>query len=333
MPTIRFPNGSSITVKAGAPSRPVFHPGATLCIAAAYSNPQNWRSRRRLFHDFQEYMERLPNVRLFVGEVAYGNDPFQVTQRGNPNHLQLRAEQILWHKENILNLVIQKRFPKSWLYGGYVDGDFHFSRNDVAALAIEQLQTHDWVQLFSNYTSLSCDDRRIATDNGFAWCRKAGKKCDGNPKYGDVEIGATGGGWAFRRDAFESCGGLMDFVIIGSADWHMTFGIYGLGNPHPELRTCSAGYVSAIRDWQALAFAAVRRGVGYLDVHALHYWHGPIRNRGYGTRWQCLRDNDFDPKRDLFRNKDGVLQLIASKSAIADSILKNFQSRNEDATV
>src|ERR1043166_5636539 len=204
MPTIRFSNGSNIVVTARPSPAPQFAPGSTLCIAAAYSNPQNWKSRRRLFEDFRSYIQLLPNVRLFVGEVAYGRDPFQVTSRNNPDDLQLRAHQILWHKENILNLVIARRFPKQWLYGGYVDGDFHFSRNDLAAQAIRTLQTHDWVQLFSGYTNLAQDHQLVSSMPSFAWCRKAGKKCTGNPKYGDVRVGACGGAWAFRRDAYEA---------------------------------------------------------------------------------------------------------------------------------
>jgi hypothetical protein len=331
MPTIRFANGSALLVKAGAPARPPFRPGATLCIAAAYSNPQNWRSRRRLFEDFRAYITRLPNVRLFVGELAYGRDPFQVTSRRNPDDLQLRADQPLWHKENILNLVIAKRFPKQWLYGAYVDGDFHFSRNDVAAKAIRQLQTHDWVQFFSSYSNLSIDHRIVSSMPSFAWCRHAGRKCTGDNKYGDLCVGACGGAWAFRRDAYEAAGGLLDFCITGSADWHMAFGLYGHADPHPELRQCFPEYVSAIRSWQVKARESVHRPLGFIESHAWHYWHGPIANRGYGTRWRILRDGHYDPAHDLYRNGDGVLQLIASKRRMGEAILQYFRSRNEDA--
>lgn len=308
-----------------------FDPSKTLCLAVAYTNPQHWKSRRQLFQNFLQHISSLPNLRVFVGELAYGNDPFEVTQAGNPNHLQLRAKQILWHKENILSLVIQKRFPRNWLYGAYSDADFQFSRMDLAARTIHVLQTHEWVQLFSNYSSLTYDHRLISNDNGFAWCRAHGKKIEGNPCYGDVDQGATGGAWAFRRDAYDAAGGLMDFVIVGSADWHMTFGIYGLGNPHPELKAHIPNYIAAVKGWQQKALSGIRTGPLFVDSNATHYWHGRLSDRGYGTRWQCLRDFQFDPNKDLVRNQDGVYQVVPQKQGMADAILKYFQARNEDA--
>jgi hypothetical protein len=43
-------------------------------------------------------------------------------------------------------------------------------------------------------------------------------------------VGATGGAWAFRRPAFDAVGGLLDTCILGSADWHMAFGLAGAGS-------------------------------------------------------------------------------------------------------
>jgi hypothetical protein len=326
MPTIGFGNGVSVVVTA---TPPVHDPAQTLYVAAAYSNPHNWRSRRVLFAEFMRYMRALPNVRLFVGELAYGTDPFHLTSAANPDHLQLRANQILWHKENILNLVIAKKFPANWQYGAYCDGDFSFSRRDLATATIKMLQTNDWVQLFSDYTNLSADQRMLSNNSGFAWCRKAGKPWQGN--YGNVEVGAPGGAWGFRRDAFEASGALIDFCITGSADWHMAFGLYGIADAHPTIKYGSVGYVQAINAWQLRAFTVAKRGTAHLDCHATHYWHGAMIDRGYATRWQTLKDNNFDPARDLYPNAQGVLQLRAAQQPIADAILKYFAAMNSDA--
>ena len=52
-------------------------------------------------------MRASPNVVLHVGELAYGDGPFEVTGDGL-NDVRLRTSHVLWHKENILNLVVQR---------------------------------------------------------------------------------------------------------------------------------------------------------------------------------------------------------------------------------
>ncbi len=61
---------------------------------------------------------------------------------------------VLWIKECAINEGV-RRFPPDWQYGGYVDGDFHFTRHDWALEAIHMLQHHSFVQLFSTYTDLT----------------------------------------------------------------------------------------------------------------------------------------------------------------------------------
>ena len=52
-------------------------------------------------------MRASPNVVLHVGELAYGDGPFEVTGDGL-NDVRLRTSHVLWHKENILNLVVRR---------------------------------------------------------------------------------------------------------------------------------------------------------------------------------------------------------------------------------
>lgn len=63
----------------------------TLHVATAYSNPCRWRTRRKLFNDFRRHMVAMPNVRLYVGELAYGDRPFEVTDASHGQDVQLRT--------------------------------------------------------------------------------------------------------------------------------------------------------------------------------------------------------------------------------------------------
>jgi hypothetical protein len=312
----------------------------TLHVAVAYSNPCRWNTRRKLFHDFRRHMSTLPNVRLYVGEIVYGDRPFEVTSHDHETDFQFRVIDELWHKENVLNQIIS-RFPRCWKYGAYVDGDFHFTRYDVAIETVHQLQTYDWVQMFSSYGDMGPNHQCLRINRSFAaryMCgeitsevlRSARVSTYGKPSTG---IGATGGAWAFRRDSFCKVGGLLDTCVLGSGDWHMAFGLVGEPDLHPqtnELTKCGRAYANSIKIWQNRAAAALRKNVGVVDCHAIHHFHGSKSKRGYPDRWKILRDQDFDPQRDLHRDWQGLYQLAPHRIGLRDGIRGYFRSRNED---
>ena len=92
--------------------------------AVAYSNPFRWETRRRLLNDFRRHMAGFPNVKLYVGELAYNQRPFEVTGE-HPGDVQLSTRSEIFHKENVLNEVVRRGFPVGWKYGAYIDGDFY----------------------------------------------------------------------------------------------------------------------------------------------------------------------------------------------------------------
>src|ERR1035441_8223599 len=249
-----------------------------LHIVSVYSNPYRWQRRRENFHDFRFHMEASPNIALHVVEVAFGDRPHEVTSPDNPLDLQLRTDTSLWIKECAINEGV-RRFPPDWQYGGYVDGDFHFTRHDWALEAIHMLQHHSFVQLFSTYTDLTGETatshlghrpyrmsmsfawnylhqtdflssrraRRGGTDTYYAKLRPSKAFPFGHPPR------ATGGAWAWRRDAFEMVGGMLDTCVLGSADWHMAFGLVQATNVAAEMKRCTGPYVEAVLNWQARA--------------------------------------------------------------------------------
>jgi hypothetical protein len=322
---VQHPNGSA--------SHQAWAQDRTLHVAVAYSNPYRWKARQALFNDFRRHMSALPNVKLYVGELAYGERPFEVTSETTPLDFQWRTREVLWHKENLLNRVIE-RFDAGWQYGAYVDGDMNFNRYDIALETIQQLQLHEWAQMFSALTDLDFEHRPLRTFRSFASAYQdngcvAVVREDCHKPGARRGVGATGGAWAFRRAAFDAVGGLLDTCILGSGDWHMSYGLIQEDVAHPEITECGAKYVESIQIWQKRA-AALRRNIGCVPCHATHYWHGSRKRRGYGDRWQILRDHDFDPLRDIYRDSNGIYQLSPERIKLRDEIRAYFRSRNED---
>ncbi len=331
----------------------------TLHLVVVYSNPFRWRTRRELANDCIRHLRATPNVRLYVVELAYGRRPFEVTT-GEADEIQLRTDVELWHKENLINLGVQ-RFPPDALYGGYIDGDFHFTRHDWALEAIHMLQHHHFVQLFSSYSDLTAETatshsghRPYRIKSSFAWNflhqrefleRKATEeRTPTDPYYGlplpaqvfpfGFAPGAPGGAWAWNMDSFTSVGGLLDTCILGSGDWHMAFGLAGSSSSRLETEYTGRAYNESIRQWQqratSLKYHPGRSAIGCVDCYAVHAFHGSHNKRGYGDRWQILVDEDFTPGQDIARDWQGVWRWTGAKPRLRDRVRQYFIERMED---
>jgi hypothetical protein len=325
----------------------------TLHVAACYSNPFRWRTRRELANDFRRHMARTSNVDLHVIELAYGDRPFDITDPSlYPNDIQVRTKHELFHKENLLNLAVQ-RFPADWKYGAVIDMDFNFTRHDLALETIHQLQHYEWVQMYSSYMDLSGDDlgkghRPIgAPRNGFVYnwflngmpegfgqggwksegCDSGGGHDSGG--YTQKGVGATGGAWAFRRSAWEATGGLLDRCILGHGDWFMAFGLIGERAPDMHDSAYHPNYRQYIHSWQTRA-AELTKNIGYVDCFAVHHFHGPKVRRAYSSRDKILVKHQYDPLYDVHADWQGVFQLSGNKPRFRDDIRKYFVSRSED---
>ncbi|HVO97143.1 MAG TPA: hypothetical protein VMT15_03710 [Bryobacteraceae bacterium] len=317
----------------------------TLHVAVCYSNPFRWKTRRALANDCIRHLRATPNVRLHVGELAYGDRPFEITV---PGDIQLRTQHELFHKENILNRVIQTFLP-DWKYGAYVDADFHLTRRDWALETIHQLQHHDFVQPFSSYAdltgeSLGTGHLPIRINTGFAFnyvqngYRLPGGYSDGGWKQKSYSyatagarrgVGATGGMWAFRRPAFDTVGGLLDKCILGHGDWFMAFGLVCEEVPDVHLGNYSADYRAAIAAWQGSA-SKLKQNIGYVDGFAVHHFHGSKVRRAYSHRDLILVRHQFVPTTDLRPDWQGIYQLTPDKPQLRDEIRRYFLSRSED---
>jgi hypothetical protein len=313
-----------------------------LHVVTCISNPIRFQSRYRLYRDFAKHMHD-SGVDLSTVECAFGARPFEITQAGNPFHLQLRGSCEMWYKENMLNLVIA-RLPSDWEYVAWIDADVHFIRPDWPIETVHQLQHYDIVQLFSEAQDLGPDGHTFARYRSFAWSSLHNiPRLQGAGYYGGVPdkrdqsiayYHHPGFAWAMRRRAFDAVGGLVDFAVVGEADFIMARAIFG------EAAKCfypgvGPGYQSAILEWQKRA-AILRRNFGCVEGTILHNWHGRKAQRNYWDRCKILAASKFDPATDLKRDWQGLYQIVdhgdERSLVLRDGLRAYFRSRNEDAT-
>jgi hypothetical protein len=119
--------------------------------------------------------------------------------------------------------------------------------------------------------------------------------------------GATGGAWSWRRDAFDTVGGMLDTCVLGSADWHMAFGLV-----------------------QATNRIEGRPPMGCIDNFATHAFHGSKSLRAYGERWALLQKWNFNPATDIARDYQGLWRWTGNKPGLRDDVARYFIERSED---
>lgn len=305
-----------------------------LHVITVISNPVRYESRYKLYRNFEKYMTSNPNVVLWTAEMAYGDRPHEITDANNPFHLQLRSSEELWHKENMLNLVLRK-LPQDWKYVAWIDADVVFSRPDWAEETIHQLQHYNVVQLFSEcrdlddkYNTVPGSDMKgmiyqhLNTD-----CHEALK----NPYA--RHTGHCGYAWAARRDTMDTLNGFLDISILGSGDYQMACAF--LGDIHRSIRGVKyhQDYIDTLDSWGQKA-KKLRSNIGYVEGLLLHNWHGAKSARGYKDRWRILVEHKYSPKTDLEHDWQGLHKLVDAGTEkfikLRNDLRGYFRSRDED---
>jgi hypothetical protein len=300
----------------------------TLHVIGVYSNPCRWNSRPRLFRDWLRKMEKTPNVKVYVVEIAYGDRHHEVTEYLNPHHLQLRARQELWHKENMINLGVRHLLPANWKYMCWSDTDVFWLDDEWAMQAIHEMQSYEVLQPWATCVDMDHHGQGMQMFESFCKVLNEGRlNLEYGYKYG-YQYGHTGYAWCSTRRFWENTHGLMDRCIIGSADHQMAWAM--IGKVDKSIHTkASDGFKRMNKEWEQRAYFITHGHLGYLKTHIQHGFHGSKKKRYYKERWGIFNRQGFDPYRDLFYDEQGLLQLH-NKHDLLEQIRKYNRSRNED---
>ncbi len=303
---------------------------STLHVVGVVSNPVRYHSRYRLARQWMAEMQATPNVHLTMVEAAFGDRHHEVTEAGNPDHLQLRTSSEIWCKESMVNLGFRSvigRYPAA-RYLAWVDADVHFRDPNWALETVQQLQHFDVVQPWSDCADLGAQGGILGHFKSFGAQHQRRRPKQKHPSQ-PYEYAHTGFAWACTRRFYEQVGGLLDFAILGSADHHMAFACIG------EVQdTVHGGMTAAFKrrcaEWQTRAMRVTKGEVGFAPGRIEHNFHGPKKRRFYRERWGVLIDHAYDPDTDLVHDNQGLIQL-AGKPALEQDIRLYNRSRFEDS--
>lgn len=296
-----------------------------LNVIIVISNPCQFARRYILCREFiKRIEEEEENVELYVVEMIYPNQKFIITDKKNKNHLQLKTDIPIWHKENMINLGVKYLLPKSWKAFAWIDADIEFENPSWALDTLKILNgSKDVVQLFSHAVDMDREKNNLNIFNGFGYSFTKQKKYTTK----GTDYWHPGFAWAITREAYEKIDGLYDKGILGSGDSIMALSLINSVEKTLQM-DYHEDYINSIIEFQK---KSKKLRLGYTPGVIRHHYHGSKQNRKYTERWKILINNKYSPINDVTYDSVGIL--IPTQNFNEDfknEIMNYFQERKED---
>lgn len=296
-----------------------------LNVIVVISNPCLYAKRYQLFNKFMNKINEDHNVEVYVVELAYKNQKFMVTTQTNKKHLQLRTETPLWHKENMINIAVNKLLPKNYKAFAWVDADIEFESNTWSTDTLKILNGFkDVVQLFSHAVDMDNDEStlNVFSSFGYNFCKKK-KFLTGK----SLDFWHPGFAWAITRKAYEKIGGLYEKGILGSGDNIMAYAFINKCEKYTRTNY-NEDYNNSMLEFEK---KAKYLRLGYVPGVIRHFYHGKKINRYYYERTHILVKHKYSPYIDIAYDKNGLLIPTEQFSEeFKKDIMNYFIERKED---
>jgi hypothetical protein len=300
-----------------------------LHVIIVLSNPCNYSIKYILTKEFIRRMKDEPDIILYIIELAYGTQEYNITEPNNEKHLRLRLHNIpLWHKENLINIGIKRLLPNNWKAVAWVDADIEFESGSWALDTLKILNGYkDIVQLFSHnvFMDSSGDTDMILTGLAFQYIKKTKR----SNRIKDINsYWHPGFAWACTRKLYEKMNGLYEYAITGDGDMQMASCF--LCNYTSALpRDASIDYKKSLEEFENRVKGS---RLGYVPGVIRHYNHN---DRKYDMmRESILTKFNYSPVKHLCKNKDGIL--IPSENCpkeFIETIMNHFESKKEYSSI
>jgi hypothetical protein len=293
-----------------------------LAIVCCHFNPCKYKKRLMNYKLFRKEMDFV-GAHLLTVELAFGEDDFELSDF--PNVMQLRAKDVMWQKERLLNIGIKKLLKEGYRKVAWVDADILFEDKDWLKKLSEKLEEYPVCQLFS----------KIYRDRD-------------RDRTGDYELGAVssykkesvfptlcpGGGWGARAEVLKEIS-LYDSAIVGGGDFLLFCACYNEALEDEETKERLINkygnlffkhYFNWAKKWNSI----IKGKVGYVDVLAKVLYHGDHKDRKYDSRNDPLIKYKFNPEEDLKLDKNECWEWATDKKKLHKTIRNYFYIRKED---
>jgi len=309
-----------------------YHTHSEAMIVSCFFNPQKSPYRTKAFKIFYESIKHLNHS---IIECIIGDSEPELEE--NDNIKRVYTENLLWHKESLLNKVISE-LPKKYKYIFWIDADVIFTNLNWLVDGVKELKNYSHIiQPFEYCVHLNKDEMIPNFDvesvrhncSGIHVRHKQMWRsfCSNYEKYPsfansdnyDVH-GHVGFAWGARREVLEQVQ-LYDKALIGGADHIIAHAAAGQ-IPHCCITKSFTDNIEEVNEWSKQFHSVVRGKIGYVKGDLYHIWHGDIDKRQYLKR---IQDFTIKTKNIVKKDKNG-LYITDNRD---DEYMKNYFKQRE----
>lgn len=323
-------------------------PADELAVVSCFFNPGGSARRVSNFKAFLSSIKQ-SGVRCLVIELAFGSNPFDIVDHDDV--IQLRTNDVLWHKERLLNIGIRRLLSDGVRKIAWLDGDIVFDDPEWPLEIASRLEKSNLCQVFETVGIHTHNSGHpIVAESAVKRFQDSGELYAQAPRRGwnllsgVAKGGQSGFGWAARAEVLEKAL-LFERAIVGGGDklifiaslaqdmsderfkslTHSKFACDACGH-----RNKSQAYEDNFHEWAGQWSSAVGGAVDYARLHISDMYHGQRSDRGYSTRHDILYRNKYDPATDLTGEHSHCFEWSPGKEQLRREVEAYFLSRRED---
>jgi hypothetical protein len=276
-------------------------------IVTCYFNYTRSAKRYKNFCEFYQQMSH-QKYPLCVVEYACANQPFELA--GVKNLIQIRGSSILWQKERLLQIGINRLLEQGFEKIAWVDADIIFSDPHWSTPVSQALDRWTIVQCFSLLTHRFDDEIKRNNSTIYQYLQ-----------HSSLDVSAGGIAWAARAEVLKKVG-LYQYFIVGGGD-----AIFLLPSVLPSVSlfkellpniSFPEAFLHHIERWLGNMHPHAFGKTGYVEQEVTALPHGTNKNRLYWERYQILQD--FDPTRDLCIDTHGAFSWATPKPRLHQAV-------------
>jgi hypothetical protein len=305
-----------------------------LWFVTTYYNPLNYYSRRKNFEVFYDSLKK-QTENIYVVELLMGSEQSSLSHIVPSHNLHIvRTNNILWHKESLLNIGFQN-LPNDCDRVCWIDCDLVAQDKNYVKKIYNALNNSVIVQCFSFGVALPKGLYEIPETLDYtSFPIRYPDDCA--RMYGDIVGKATGrtGGhpgyvWATHRWFLNEINGLYDKCILGGADKLMAHAstIKAKYDTH-LLKFYNPAVLEDFYKWSMKFTELIDGQTNFVNCPIFHLYHGKISNRQRDERLNKMKDLNFDPRKHLSKQDNGLYMLHHDE--LQKYVNNFFQLRKED---
>jgi len=248
-------------------------------------------------------------------------------------HLKFKLKNVLWVKENLINLAIDDTPEAEYI--AWSDRDIMFLNPMWVEQTIDKLKTNDIVQPWAEVIHLNQRHeleliKKETKQNFYSF---ASRSIVARFMKKEHSCGASSGQiWAMTRDFYNRIGKINDIEIIGGAD-SIIANYCVLQDDTYEKNLNTRDTISCKRIWKKYKTLFQGCNCDYVSGTIVHFWHGQLEKRQYNSRHKVLMQQAYDPDVDIGYDENGVLYLTQQGLRLEEGIKNYFKSRETGKTV